>query len=65
MNYPKGQKKSPSIHDAHTFQVTQKTFAQDAEEGLDSSVSDFDVEHFCNGSPIRCYYYRASKPNKK
>jgi len=28
------------------------------EEGLDGKVSDFDIQHFCNGNPVNCYFYR-------
>jgi hypothetical protein len=23
-----------------------------------AQISDFDFEHFCNGNPLNCYYYR-------
>jgi len=29
------------------------------EEGIDGKVSDFDVQHYCQGNPVHCYYYRA------
>jgi len=31
-------------------------------ETIDSTVSDFDIQHYCNGNPVNCYYFR--KPNK-
>lgn len=34
------------------------------EAGLDGEVSSFDVEHFCRGNIIYCYYFRSS-PSKK
>jgi len=30
------------------------------EAGLDGEVSSFDIEHFCRGNPIYCYYFRSS-----
>ncbi len=27
-------------------------------ENLDGEVSDFDLEHFCDGNPVYCYYFR-------
>ena len=35
-----------------------KTCARMTREGLDGNLSDFDIEHFCRGSPILCYYFR-------
>jgi len=26
--------------------------------GQPTQISDFDFEHFCNGNPLDCYYYR-------
>jgi hypothetical protein len=34
------------------------------EQGLDGKVSDFDIEHYCNGNPINCYYYRLPRSKK-
>jgi len=34
------------------------------EEGLDGELSDFDIQHFCDGNPVNCYFYRLS-PSKK
>jgi len=34
------------------------------EEGLDGEVSSFDIEHFCRGKPLYCYYFRSS-PSRK
>jgi len=34
------------------------------EAGLDGGVSSFDIEHFCRGTPIYCYYFRSS-PSRK
>jgi len=31
-----------------------------AEEDSNEEVSDFDVQHYCNGNPIHCYYFRTS-----
>jgi hypothetical protein len=28
------------------------------EEGLDGKISDFDLQHFCDGNPVNCYFYR-------
>jgi len=30
------------------------------EKGMDREVSDFDVQHYCYGNPINCYYFRTS-----
>jgi len=35
------------------------------EEGMDGKVSDFDVQHYCNGNPVNCYYFRKSKHTKE
>jgi len=35
-----------------------------AEKGLDARLSDFDIQHFCNGNPINCFFFRSS-PTKK
>jgi hypothetical protein len=35
------------------------------EKGLDGNLSDFDVQHFCDGNPINCYFYRAPLPKEK
>ena len=26
--------------------------------GLDGKLSSFDIQHFCNGNPVYCYYFR-------
>jgi len=35
------------------------------EEGMDGKISDFDLKHYCNGSPVNCYYFRNSKHAKE
>ena len=35
------------------------------EEGKDAEVSDFDVQHFCVGNPMCCYYYRTPPKQPK
>jgi len=35
------------------------------EEGMDGNVSDFDVQHYCNGNPVNCYYFRNSNKHIK
>jgi len=30
------------------------------EEGANGEVSDFDIQHYCNGNPIYCYYFRTA-----
>ena len=42
-----------------------KMCARMIKEGLDGSVSDVDIKHFCNGSPLLCYYFRLSPSEKK
>jgi len=27
-------------------------------QNMDGEVSEFDLEHFCDGNPIYCYYFR-------
>jgi len=27
-------------------------------ENMDGELSDFDLKHFCDGTPIYCYYFR-------
>jgi len=34
------------------------------EAGLDGEVSSFDIEHFCRGNPVYCYYFRSSLSRK-
>jgi hypothetical protein len=31
------------------------------EMGVDAHVTDFDVQHYCHGNPINCYYFRTSE----
>jgi len=35
------------------------------EEGMNGEVSEFDVQHYCNGNPVNCYYFRRSKQTKE
>jgi len=28
------------------------------EKGLDGNLTDFDIQHYCDGKPINCYFYR-------
>jgi len=28
------------------------------EAGTDGEVSDFDIQHYCQGNPVNCYYFR-------
>jgi len=35
------------------------------EKGLDGNLSDFDVQHYCDGNPINCYFYRAPLSQEK
>ncbi len=34
------------------------------EKGLDGKVSDFDVQHYCDGNPVNCYFYRLPSSEK-
>jgi len=34
------------------------------ENGLDGKLSDFDIQHFCNGNPVNCYFYRLPQLQK-
>jgi len=31
------------------------------EKSMDGEVSDFDVQHYCHGNPINCYFFRTSE----
>jgi hypothetical protein len=31
------------------------------EVGMDEELSNFDVQHYCNGNPMNCYFFRTSK----
>ena len=42
-----------------------KTCVRMAEKGLDARLSDFDIQHFCNGNPINCFFFRQSPPRKE
>jgi len=33
--------------------------------GLDGKLSTFDVQHFCNGNPVYCYYFRLMEKENK
>ena len=35
------------------------------EKGLDAILSDFDIQHFCNGNPINCFFFRLSPLEKE
>jgi len=35
------------------------------ESELDGVVSSFDIKHFCDGTPIHCYYYRFAPSNDR
>ena len=34
------------------------------EKGLDGKISDFDIQHFCDGNPVNCYFYRLPPSQK-
>jgi hypothetical protein len=40
-------------------------------KGIDEEVSDFDIDHYCEGNPFNCYFFRmlereeADQPGKK
>jgi len=42
------------------FQSPTKICARMAEKGLDPRLSDFDIQQFCNGNPINCFFFRKS-----
>jgi len=58
------QKKGVGYVKCPYFRSPNKICAKMAEKGLDARVSDFDVQHFCNGDPINCFFFRLS-PSKK
>jgi hypothetical protein len=35
------------------------------EADIDARISDFDIEHYCNGNPVSCYYFRNQNKNTK
>jgi hypothetical protein len=35
-----------------------------SEKGISSEVSDFDLEHYCQGNPVNCYFFRMLKDEK-
>jgi len=39
----------------------KKTCKQIEEKGMNGEVSDFDLQHFCQGNPVNCYYFRTSE----
>jgi len=34
------------------------------ENGLDGKLSNFDIQHFCDGNPVNCYFYRLTPSQK-
>lgn len=38
----------------------KKTCERMLEFGMDGEVTDFDIEHFCEGNPVCCYFFRLS-----
>jgi len=49
---------SKCVRCPHLSSSSQKTCLRMVEEGLDGKVSDFDIQHFCNGNPVHCYFFR-------
>jgi len=47
------------------FRSPNKICARMAEKGLDAKLSDFDIQHFCNGNPINCFFFRTSPSKNK
>jgi len=43
----------------------KKTCQRMSEEGLDGEVSEFDMQHFCAGNPVCCYYFRTLSKQTK
>ena len=42
----------------------KKTCRKMLEMGIDDDVSDFDVEHYCQGKPVNCYFFRIQDDEK-
>jgi len=55
---PKAGEGSKCVRCPYLSSSSQKTCLRMTEEGLDSKVSDFDIQHFCNGIPFHCYFFR-------
>lgn len=68
---PKKKEKKPKKEERKPLRAkcphlrSDKTCARMIKEGLDGSVSDVDIKHFCDGNPLLCYYFRLSPPKKK
>jgi hypothetical protein len=43
----------------------KKTCKRMEEEGMGGEVSDFDVQHYCQGNPNNCYYFRTPRKDTK
>jgi len=43
----------------------KKTCRRMSEEGLEGEVSEFDIQHFCAGNPVYCYYFRTPPQHTK
>jgi len=59
----KEEKKPPRAKCPHLR--SDKTCTRMVSEGLDGSVSDVDIKHFCDGNPLLCYYFRLSSQKEK
>lgn len=52
------EKREKPKHEKCPHLSSDRTCARMINEGLDGSLSDFDIKHFCNGNPLHCYYFR-------
>ena|GEM_PF-2094867 len=46
-------------------QSPNKICVRMAEKGLDARLSNFDIQHFCNGNPINCFFFRLSPSERE
>ena len=42
----------------------KRTCRKMLEMGVDDDVSDFDLEHYCQGKPVNCYFFRIQEDEK-
>ena len=42
----------------------KRTCRKMLEMSVDDDVSDFDLEHYCQGKPVNCYFFRVLEDEK-
>jgi hypothetical protein len=53
--------KCPYLFDKNNVRLCESM----EEAGMDGKVSDFDVEHYCDGTPVNCFYFRNANKLKQ